>query len=72
MTNDADTRTVPDEVTAREAMEILGLTNPSTVARYVLERKLTPSRKLPGKTGAYLFWRTDIERYRDQRAEAAS
>ena len=58
----------PDEVTTRQAMEILGLTNPSTVARYVLEHKLTPSRKLPGRTGAYLFWRADIEHLAAERA----
>ena len=61
-----------DEIVTREAMEILGLTNPSTVARYVLEGKLEPSRKLPGRTGAYLFRRSTVEQLRDQRAEAAA
>lgn len=58
----------PDEITTAQATEVLGLTNVSTVARYVYEGKLTPSRKLPGKTGAYLFWRSDVERLRDQQA----
>ena len=57
----------PDEVTTREAMEILGLTNPSTITRYVAERKLTASRKLPGRTGAFLFARSEVERLRDSR-----
>jgi hypothetical protein len=63
---------IPDEVTTREAMEILGLTNPSTVARYVAEGKLAASRKLPGRTGAFLFLRSDVERFRDERERAAS
>jgi hypothetical protein len=57
-----------DEVTTREALEILGLQEPSTVLRFVQAKKLTPSRKLPGRTGAYLFWRADIERLAAERA----
>lgn len=52
----------PSEVTTREALEILHLSDPSTIAKYVKRGKLTPSRKLPGKTGAYLFRRSDVER----------
>lgn len=62
-----------DEITTREALVILGYTEPSTIARYVGYGKLKPSRKLPGKSGAYLFWRHDVERLRDaQAAERAS
>ena len=50
-----------DEVTTREALEILNLSDPSTIAKYVKAGKLTPTRKLPGRTGAYLFARSDIE-----------
>jgi hypothetical protein len=50
-----------DEVTTREALEILNLSQPSTIAKYVKLGKLAPSRKLPGKTGAYLFHRADVE-----------
>ena len=57
-----------DEITTREAMTILGFTHASTVIRYVYEGKLTPSRRLPGKTGAYMFWRADIERLAERRA----
>ncbi len=63
---------LPAEVTTREAMELMGFTDPSTVVRYVREHKLTPSRKLPGRTGAYLFWRADIEAIATERAQAAS
>lgn len=51
-----------DEITTKEALVILGYTNPSTITRYVQSRKIAPSRKLPGKNGAYLFWRADVLR----------
>lgn len=73
MLQTADVQPPPtDEITAREAMVILGFTHTSTITRYVAERKLTPSRKLPGRTGAFLFWRHDILRLRDQRAAEAT
>lgn len=50
----------PAEITSREALEILGYTNPSTIARYVAARKLVPARKLPGVNGPYLFHRADV------------
>lgn len=62
----------PDEVTTRQALDILGLKDPSTVIRFVREHKLAPSRKLPGASGAYLFWRSDIEALRDERAARAA
>lgn len=61
-----------DEVVTREALQILGLTDPSTISRYVQIGKLTPSRKLPGKSGAYLFHRSDVEQLRDQREREAA
>jgi hypothetical protein len=54
------------EITTREALEILNLTDPSTIAKYVKRGKLKPSRKLPGRTGAYLFHRSDVEQLRDE------
>lgn len=48
-------------ITTAEAAEILGRTV-ATVNRMVLVGRLKPVRKLPGKTGAYLFERKDIER----------
>ncbi len=58
-----------DEVTTREAADLLGLKSTSTVVRYVYEGRLTPSRKLPGPNGAYLFERADVLRFRDDEAE---
>ena len=50
-----------DEITTAEAIAILGYRHASSVTRMVAEHKLTPSRKLPGLSGAYLFHRADIE-----------
>lgn len=63
--------TADAEITTRQALEILGYSNPSTVVRWVHEGKLTPSRKLPGQSGAYLFWRRDIERIKAERGVVA-
>lgn len=35
--------------------------NRSTVKRWVDSGRLTPAQKLPGKTGAMLFRRSDVE-----------
>lgn len=53
-----------DEITTQQALEILGLKQPSNISRFVAAGKLTPSRQLPsqGRNGAFLFWRADIER----------
>ena len=51
-----------DVVVTREALEILGLKDPSTISRWVQIGKLTPADKLPGRSGAFLFWRADVER----------
>ena len=63
--------TQPDEITTREALNILGLSDPSSVSRFVAERKLQPSRKLPGITGPYLFLRSDVEALAASRAGVA-
>ena len=63
--------TQPDEITTREALSILGLSDPSSVSRFVAERKLQPSRKLPGITGPYLFLRSDVEALAASRAGEA-
>jgi hypothetical protein len=57
-----------DEITSAEALAILGYRNRTTITKYVAIGKLTPSRRLPGKTGAFLFWRRDVERLRDEQA----
>ncbi len=60
--------TPSDEITTREALEILGLKDPASISRLVAESKLTPSRKLPGRTTTRLFWRADIEALATARA----
>lgn len=59
---------LPDEVTTREALEILGLAHQSSVTRMVAEGKLRPSRRL---ALGFLFLRSDIEALRDERAARA-
>lgn len=64
-----------EEVTTAQACVILGgaptpLTR-STVIRMVQDGILVPSRKLGPRTAAYLFWLSDVEALRDQRAERA-
>ena len=60
-----------DEITTREALDILGLAHPSSITHLVAEHKLKPSRRMPGKRGAYLFRRAHIERLRDERNTAS-
>ena len=60
-----------DEITTREALDILGLAHPSSITHLVAEHKLKPSRRMPGKRGAYLFRRAHIERLRDERNAAS-
>ena len=62
----------PDLITTREAMEILGYANPSSVARMVYENKLTPAMQMGGvKGGSYVFHRADVEKIVAERAGAA-
>lgn len=57
--------TPPAEVTTREAAVILGYAHSSSLTRMVADGKLYPTRKLPGRTGAYLFDLAEIEALRD-------
>lgn len=50
-----------DLVTTAEALTILGLASPASITHFVAEGKLTPVRKMPGKNGAFIFARHDIE-----------
>lgn len=61
----------PDLVATDEARQILGYKDQSSVNRLVYEHKLVPAMKMPGKRGAYLFLRAEVEALRDQRAERA-
>lgn len=59
-----------DEITSRQALDILGFTTPSTISRYVRAGVLTPSRRLDSPTGrgAFMFWRHDVQRLADEQA----
>lgn len=46
--------------------------NPATVGRWAASKKLPPAHKLPGKNGAYLFHRADVEKLAAEKAKAAS
>ena len=50
-----------EEVTAAEAARIIDKDR-RLIIRMVERGELSPSRKLPGSTGAYLFFRADVER----------
>ncbi len=50
-----------------DSAEIIGC-SVSTVKRYVDSGRLAPVHQLPGRTGAYLFAREDIERLARLRA----
>lgn len=58
-------------VGANEAAEILCVAS-RTVRRLVGAGELATARKLPGRTGAYLFRRADVEALREQRAQGAA
>lgn len=60
MPKQQQTITVPDELVASEACEVLRI-DKRTLFRYVAAGRVRPSRKLPGRTGAYLFARAHIE-----------
>jgi hypothetical protein len=48
------------------------MADPSSVSRFVALGLLRPALRLPGKNGAFLFHRADVERLAAQRAAAAS
>jgi hypothetical protein len=57
-----------DLVPTREALTILGMADPSSISRFVALGVLEPALRLPGKNGAFLFHRADIERLAAERA----
>ena len=57
-----------DLVNTGEALTILEMASPSTVARLVKAGKLAPAAKLPGLRGGYLFNRSDGEALAAERA----
>lgn len=60
-------RTANAEITVREAAEILGVDR-KTVLRFIASERITPTRKLPLATGAYLLPLDDVERLAVERA----
>ncbi len=49
-----------DMIGSKEACRILGI-DKATLSRWVTAGQLTPVHKLPGRNGAYLFDRTNIQ-----------
>ena len=60
-----------DLITAEEAAAILGCSG-RTVRRKAAAGHLTPIRKLPGDTGAWLYLRADVMRLAADQAEASA
>lgn len=58
-------------LTTADAARLLG-TYPKHVHRLVAEGKLSPTHKLPGRTGAFLFRRADVAKYLRTTARSAS
>lgn len=58
-----------DLIGSAESCHILGI-HPATLHRWVRDRILIPVHRLPGKNGAHLFNRVDVEALRDERASA--
>jgi excisionase family DNA binding protein len=56
-------------VGSAEACQILNV-HAATLLRWIDSDKLIPVHKLPGKNGAYLFNRTDIESLAAERTSA--
>lgn len=52
-----------DLVGTAEAAQILGIER-STLSRWIQLGHLAPAQKLPGKTGAHLFRRSDLEQFK--------
>ena len=55
-------KTHDELLTAAEACAELGGIDRSTLTRWVQTGRITPARKLPGRTGAYLFDPTEVQR----------
>jgi hypothetical protein len=65
---------MPDDlIGSAETCRILDNIHAATLSRWVTAGRIFPAHKLPGKNGAFLFRRADVERLRDElAAEAAS
>lgn len=63
--------TQPDLIGTAEAAVVADVSVP-TIKRLAKSGTIPHAVKMPGGTGAYLFNRSDVERYRDERAAAAA
>lgn len=61
-----------DLIGSAEACELLGGIDRSTLSRWVAFGKLSPAQRLPGRNGAFLFLRSDVEALANDTAKAAS
>ena len=52
----------PDLLTTAETCAELGGIDRSTLTRWVQTGRITPAKKLPGLTGAYLFDPAEVQR----------
>ena len=59
--------TDPDLVATVEAAAIIGVER-STLSRWAENARLLPAMRLPGKNGAALYRRTDVQRVADEYA----
>ena len=50
------------ELTVSEAAALIGI-KPRSVARAIRDGRLIPTRKLPGRTGAYLIDLDEVRKY---------
>jgi len=56
-----------DLLPTADAAEAIGV-KPSTLSRWVASGRIAYVHKLPGKTGPFLFTRSEVERVRDEYA----
>lgn len=57
-----------DALASIEVCAELGIDR-STLSRWVAAGRITPSYRLPGPKGAFLFSRDEVERVRDERTQ---
>ncbi len=55
----------PDLLGTAEAAEIIGVER-STIAHWMAKGRIVAHLKLPGRTGAVVFERSEVERVRDE------
>lgn len=59
-----------DLIGTAQAAEVIGVDR-STLSHWIAKGRISPVQKLPGKTGALLFARSEVERVRDEYAAEA-